>query len=42
MNESFESLPLQSAADRAPVPAVTPIRPAMFGQRKHCCCPVSD
>lgn len=34
-NKLVEIIPLQSAADRAPLPAVTPIRPAILGHLKH-------
>lgn len=37
-----DCLPLQSAADRAPGPAVTPKRPVIIGHFEHCSCPVSD
>ena len=36
------SIPLHSAADRAPVIEVTPDRPAIFGQLLHCSWPISD
>lgn len=41
LNLEFK-LPLQSAAERAPLEAVTPTLPAIFGHRKQDNVPVSD